>query len=335
MDFEAAFDRIAAPEKQHGTPLYSVTSIEGLKSYLVGKDRDALACVLVATTDNTRTVQAPIRLETIEVQFDLHCQIRKGQEPAREDVFTVIRCRSVDRETVRYFLSVCETLISMVGDQPRRSGVASAVNRLVAIFRRAQAVPRRTINGLFGELYVISRSRNPAKALAAWRIDETARFDFTCGDGRLDVKVSGGRVRAHSFSYDQCNPPPGTVGVIASLFAERVASGTSLQNLIARIEHQLAGDVDPILKLREVVVTTLGNSLREGLSTAFDMRLADSSLHFYHASEIPAVRGPLPPGVSDVHFTADLSSLKTTALQDLIQQNADLRELLPGSVAGV
>src|SRR5205085_2192318 len=97
--------------------------------------------LLIAMGDDTTTVQAPIRLEAIDVQFDLRCQLSKGADAPREGVFTVIRCRSSDRETIRYFLSVCQTLIKMLGDNPRRRAVASAVNRLVAIFRRVQNPP--------------------------------------------------------------------------------------------------------------------------------------------------------------------------------------------------
>jgi hypothetical protein len=329
MDLEAAFDIVTAPEGQHGPPLYAVTPISGFQSYLVGKDQESFACLLVATADDTTTVQAPIRLEAIDVQFDLRCHLRTVGHPPREGVFTVIRCRSSDRETVRYFLSVCQTVVKMLGDRPQRRAVASAVNRLVAIFRPAQSLPARAVNGLFGELYVISRSCNPAKAVAAWRIGETARFDFTSGDARLDVKVSGGRLRTHVFSYEQCNPPPGTFGVVASLLAERIAAGVSIKSLIERIERQLGGDANLILKVHEVVVATLGSSLIDALSATFDVRLAESSLRFFRVSDVPAVRGTLAPGVSDVHFSSDLSALAAASLVSLIGQCPTLEDLLP------
>lgn len=200
MDLDAIFATVAPPEGDPDKPLYSVTTVPGFASYLVGKDRASCACLLVATVDHAGAPQSPIRLESLDVQFDLRCQLRRGSEQEREGIFTVIRCRSVDRETTRYFLSVCQTVMRMLGDRPTRQAVFAAVNRLVAIFRRAQSVPARSVNGLFGELYLIWRSESPLKAVAAWRLDETARFDFTSGDVRLDVKAAGGRLRAHTFS---------------------------------------------------------------------------------------------------------------------------------------
>ena len=328
MDLDAAFASIAPPEADHASPFYAVTPVTGFVSYLVGKDETSRACLLVATGENVGEVQPAIRLETLDVQFDLRCKLTKSGE-AREGVFTVIRCRALDRETIRYFLSVCQTITTMLGDRPRRSHVASAVNRLIAIFRCAQSAPARTVNGLFGELFVISRSRDALKTVAGWRIDEAARFDFASGDVRLDVKACAGRLRTHVFSFEQCNPPPGTVAVVASLFAERLSRGVSLQSLIERIEDRLRGNAELVLKLREVVVSTLGNSLSEGLTAAFDLNLAGSSLRFFLASEVPAIRGVLPSGVGDVHFTSDLSALRGEATLSLAALSADLSDLVP------
>lgn len=329
MDLEAAFDTVASPESDSGSALYAVTSVAGFESYFVGKDVEAFACLLISTAAEPVGAQSPIKLDTIDVQFDLRCQLRKGADAPREGVFTVIRCRSVDRETVRYFLSVCQTVIKLLGDRPTQRGVASAVNRLIDIFRRAQALASRSVSGLFGELYVISCSRNPARAVTAWRMDDAARFDFVSNDARLDVKATTARTRVHSFSYEQCNPPAGTVAVIASLMVERIGGGTSLRSLVDQIERRLAGNADLVLKLREVVASTMGGSLCEALTASFDMALAETSLRFFRSCDIPAIRGLLPPRVSGVHFTADLSSLEAASLQDLIPQSADLRELLP------
>jgi hypothetical protein len=110
---------------------------------------------------------------------------------------------------------------------------------------------------------------------------------------------------------------------------ERIGGGTSLRSLLEQIERQLGGNADLVLKLREVVASTMGSSLCEALTASFDLRLAETSLRFFRSCDIPAIRGPLPLGVSGVHFTADLSSLETASLQELIPQSPDLRELLP------
>jgi hypothetical protein len=187
-----------------------------------------------------------------------------------------------------------------LGNAPSRSSIAAAVRRIASIFQSIKIPPVRSLNGLFGELFMISRSRSPTRAVAAWRIDEASRYDFASGDVRIDVKSSATRARKHTFSYDQCNPPPGTQAVVLSMLVERIPSGLSLDRLIASIEERVAGDEDLVLKLHEVVASTLGTSLSESMQVTFDPRLAATSLEFFDLREIPAVRGPLPPSVSDV-----------------------------------
>ena len=96
-----------------------------------------------------------------------------------------------------------------------------------------------------------------------------------------------------------------------------------------QIETCLAADAGLVLKLHETVAATLGTNLQDGLSRRFDMRVADSSLQFFSLEEVPAIRGPLPVGVSQIHFRSDLS-----AVQSLSTKGADRpRSRIPESIA--
>jgi len=239
--FEGIHTPFAEPSDR---PFYAVMPVPGHASYLVGKDRESLACLLVSTSDRTGRPHSPIRLESLDAQFELHCHLKKSGEPEQEGTFTVIRCRESDSETTRYFLSVCETILRVLGDDPTRAQIATAVNRLAAIFQKIRQPPARPLNGLFGELYFLLRSGNAVRALTAWRVDENARFDFVDGDVRLDVKAAGGRNRVHTFSYEQCNPPSGTIAVVASMHVEQIAGGPSLRSVVGQIESRVSGHSD-------------------------------------------------------------------------------------------
>jgi hypothetical protein len=327
---EGLYDALPPPEGENpNKPVYAVVPIPGYDCYFVGKDREGFACLLVSTADASGRLQSPIRLESLDAQFDIRCHLRRNKEVERVGTFTVVRCRSAEAETIRYFLSVCEIILTIVGDKPQQRELASAIHRLAAIFQKLQRPPSRPINGLFGELYFISRSKNPAKSVEAWRLEDVARFDFATGNIRIDVKTAGGRVRIHEFSFDQCNPPPGTLPVAASLFVERSPGGISLRSLIAEIESAIAGHPDLLLKLHEVVTATLGSSLAEALSLSFDSRLAHSSLRIYGLRDVPAIRGALPPGVSDVHFRSDVSGLQALSVASLVGEDSGFEGLLP------
>ena len=331
-DLISIFEGIRLPSAEAtGMPFYAVTQVPGYTSYFVGKDRESLACFLVSVNNQTGKPHPPIQLENLDAQFGLRCHLRKTGEIEHEGIFTVIRCRDNDNETMRYFLSVCETILRILGDKPTHAQIAMVVNRLVSIFQRIRRSPTRSLNGLFGELYFLLRSTNTARSLAAWRTVEGARFDFSCGDVRLDIKATGSRSRIHTFSYEQCNPPSGTIAIVASLHVEQISGGSSIRTIIEQIETQVSNHPNLILKLHETVAATLGASLNDGLSRRYDMHLAESSLQFFCLEDVPAIRDPLPAGVSNVHFRSDLSTLPSVSFAKLINSDPTFLDLLPST----
>ena len=286
------------------------------------------ACLLIAAPDREARRHAPIRLESLEVVFDVPSVVKRSGNVS-EGTFTVVRCRSIDAEIIRYFLSVAETLLRILGPNPSRVAISNAITRLAHIFQRLQSPATRSVNGLFGELFLIRQSQSPFRVLAAWRAQDTSRFDFNTGSVRMDVKTAAGRQRIHTFSYDQCNPPSGTTAIVASLFVEQIAGGISLRDIIHEIETLVATNTELVLKLHDTVAETLGRSLHEALSVRFDHRLSASSLQFYNLRSIPAVRNEPPPGVSDIHFRSDLSSAPQADTTRLREREPSLADFLP------
>lgn len=329
---ESVFAGIDRPSRDLANhPVYSVVPAPKHEGHFVGKDGESHACVLVATSPATGRRHPAIRLENLDVQFDLRCRLRREGQPEKEGIFTVIRCRSRDSELIRHFFSTCDALLSVLGSTPSSDQVATSVERLVSIFQKLQDPASRSLNGLFGELFLISKSANPVRSLTAWRVDDTARFDFSTGPVRLEVKTTAGRVRAHTFSYDQCNPPEATNAVVASLFVEKSPDGLSFRVLMDQVESAVADQPDLAFKLHQVVATTLGSSLRNALSVMFDAELAESSLRFFDLTEVPAIRGDLPERVSDVHFRSDLSDTPELTAAVLADGDPVFAELLPPS----
>jgi hypothetical protein len=328
LNLDRIFDALSPVTAGQGQTAYSVGRIARNPGYLVGRDTNNKACLLVAVADEPGQRHAPIRLENLEVEFEVRSRVTETNKSS-ESIFTVIRCRSDQAEVIHYFFSVAETIIRILGAKPTRPGITSAVAHLARIFQQLLSPPLRPVTGLFGELLLMRQCGNPVRAMTYWRLQNASRFDFTAGDLRLDVKTTTSRARTHTFSYDQCNPPAGTVAVLASLFVERTATGLALGELIDEIESSIAGRTELVLKLRETVAATLGASLSTAMKIRFDEKLAISSLRFFDLRSIPAIRFTLPPGVSDVHFHSDLSSSPEADIDALIDKAPALEDLIP------
>jgi hypothetical protein len=296
---------------------FKVLSIPGYERHYVGRNSAGHPSLLLGSMPGA--FHAPVRLAMIDVRFGNRHRIHPVDGDEREELLSVITCTSHDVQAQQYFLHVCGTILRIVGPSPTLHDIVQVVQRLIELFRRLSRPASRSLNGLLGELFLIAASRDIHTAASAWRNSDIDRFDFSIGNVRLDVKASGERLRVHHLSTEQCQPPAGTVGLLASLFIEGNGGGQSLRELVAVIESALAGNDDLILRVQETIAETLGESLTTAMGARFDDRLAFSSLRFYDLAKVPAIRDGVPPDVSDVHFRSDLSRT-TTLIEGDIQQ---------------
>ena len=328
VDLSSLLQEIDIPVSEQGNHLrYFVKPIPSFDRHYFGRNSVGAPSLLLSADD--RSHKAPIRLAAVEVSFSIPCDIAVVGDKTTSETLTAITCTASDRILQGYFVRICETLLHIVGAYPSLAQIADAVQRLVDLFQKLSGPPRRTIVGLFGELFVIYSAKSPAVAVQAWRSTTDDRFDFSIAGARLEVKASSARQRAHDFSFEQCHPPTDSVGVLVSLFAEASGGGLSLLDLIERIKQQLGGDAALQLKLQETIAEALGHTASAAFSVRFDENVARSSLQIYELGSIPAIRGRLPSELSQIRFRSDLSGVTPASRRGLVNQSAHLDDLLP------
>lgn len=316
------------PDAFDGGPAYFVAKpAAGSATHFVGWSRQRVPCVLIETADVS--FRAPLQLTGLEVQYCLHCNVNLSGDTYSEKVLTVVSCNSTDIEAQNYFLHLMESLLRILGDRPALSRLIDAVTRLVDIFQLLTRPPRRGVIGLYGELTVIALSSSPVVALSAWRAGLDDRFDFALANVRLETKATSKRVRIHHFSFEQCSPPRGTTGILASMFVEQNGGGQSVRELALEIDEKIGTDNEARVKLHATIAASLGSSLPAAFQLRFDDALARSSLHFFDLTDVPAIREDIPKGVSEVRFRTDLSGVLPRDLKALRGRGEPLRSILP------
>lgn len=295
------------------------------RSY-VGRNAAGLPVVLLSTLEPG--FHPPIRLGGIDAQFSLPCRITTSTNNFLE-TFTVLACTATDRQIQRYFLYVADTILRIVGVCPPHSEVVATVRRLMELFQRLADPPKKSIVGLWGELYLLSRAPDHQAAIDAWHNEVDDRYDFATPSVRLEVKATSGKSRIHHFSAEQCTPPSGTVGVVASLFVESSSGGPSALDLMARIEAKVFGRPEAIIKLQRVVACMLGQSFSRAINICFDEHIAAESLQYYDLGTIPAIRSDVPQNVSHVHFRSNLMSIPPVLVSSLRASHQEVAALVP------
>lgn len=306
---------------------YTVLTLPGCPEHFLGRSQQGRPALLFSTSEGPQP-GPPVELANIGVISNVRCRIRQGGEEASRQL-TVVQCLASDTETQTYFLKVAQQFLASPSDHPTPAQIVEVIHRLVALFARLSQPARKTARGLFGELLMIEWSSDPHAALDAWHAAPDDRYDFVLSDLRLEVKTSSMRARTHGFSFEQCAPPPSVIAIVASMFLEQAGGGTSMRELVERIEARLESDTEQIVKLHTVIADSLGEGAQTAMRQRFDEHLARSSLLLVDIAAVPAIRGELPLGVSGVRFKSDIAGLDPLRAADLSAENSAARALLP------
>jgi hypothetical protein len=309
-DLLAVFRHLPVPVAGAGGdfPAFSGTPAPGFPGAHVAKDHLARPAVLVRTDRPGSGIAPPsISLENLRVEHAIDCRISLATGDSLTGRFSLVHCLSLDDALQEYFLETSQVILRSLPSGVTAAAVSGAVDALASLFAAAQRPLSRPVQGLWAELLIISRAREPRLLLEAWHSDATERFDFSLASQRLEVKCSADRTRRHHFSHEQAHPPAGVSVLIASVLVEQSASGVSLGELWDLVRRLSGDDAEMRLKIEHACLDALGNSWHQARARSYDQHLAAQSLLFFDIADIPKVPPLLTPGVSEVRFRSDLS----------------------------
>lgn len=283
---------------------FNVALVEEDPSYRIGRGADG-ALVLLTPADSDP--EPPTRLRRLSLDPRLRCSVTSSGRDPEEGDFGVVQFRTDDPDMVPPFLDVVAALIRLLGPDPADGEVSLAMRRLVRLFA-AVAPMRGSVLGLWAELLAVVSSGSPAALVDAWHAHVDARFDFSAPGSRLEVKATTRDARIHHFSLQQVSPVAATTVTVLSCMTTETAAGTSVGDLVARLEHVLAGDAPRQMKLHEQVASVLGSDWWTHLDHRFDEQQALGSWALLPADQIPSVVCD-EPAVLDVRLTVDCTDV--------------------------
>ena len=296
-------------ERHHtGDTCYKVNTIPGMQHKL-GKSAEGFPMFFVRTNESASPT-ANITRELLTVVYDRMCKVETEGTKA-EHSFTIITLRSVEWSLQATFIDIVQLMLGGLQPMPSRKELAVEVEKLITIFSAMQRVPVKEIQGLWGELLVIERSKYPAVLVNAWHNSPKAKYDFTSGRDKIEVKTTSGENRIHQFSLDQLNPSPSSRLLVASMTVRESAQvgGRSVKDLFEAITAKV-GTIEQF-HLYKTLAETMGNSFTKWNTIFFDYTEASDSLKFFRAEDIPRInKTDVPAGVTDVKFRSCLDGLQ-------------------------
>jgi hypothetical protein len=297
-DLAAELEQVTSPASGG----FVVRPVPSAPGYSIGRGEDAVVVLLTPPDDQP---DPPTRLKSLTLEPRIHLVLeQQGARPVKEER-GLVSLRLADPEILDPFLAVAAALVRLLGPMPAPGEVSAGMRRLVKVFDRTEA-PRGSVLGLFGELVVIATSKDPRALVDAWHVRVDEKFDFAAAGSRLEVKTTTKGVREHMFGLRQLKPVPGADVRIASIMTTETSAGTSIGDLVTRVEAALGGDADRQVKVHQQVAMTLGSDWPQYLSHSFDEVQAAQSLVVLDPLLVPQVEDP-PIEVVAVTLTVDCS----------------------------
>lgn len=294
---------------------FSAILIPDYEPHRLGKDAQGRPLLLISIIDvRGQRQRDPLVLEHLTVMYNQNCRVSRSDGTFEDRRFTFVCCTAEDSTLHSYFLRIASTILISLKNRPTQSDVAHAMDRFIELFRAMTKPARKSVQGLWAELFLIAQSRQPALLVNAWHTLPEDRYDFAINSQRIEVKSFSGSIRQHHFSLEQLHPPEGVETLVASMRVERSQAGESITDLREKIQTHLSGESNLLLHLDTVIALTLGDGWQQADEACFDQRLAQESLAFYEAAAIPSVNPNLPSGVSRVHFQSDLTGIPTVEI---------------------
>ena len=312
-NFYNRFKELPLPTKNSGISFCAFEVAPAIKVW-IGKDSEARPSLIIQSP-NANISTPPIVLENLSVLHNARCNIKVGSSSLNAEGISLLSCTSDDISLQEYFFLVISSFLNNIEKPFSADYLSTVISHLTKLFRALTQDPKKTIQGLWSELFIIASSKDCSFALDSWHSIPEEQFDFGYLNFRLEVKSTSTGIRKHYFNLSQLFLQPPIKGFIASLFVERFGNGSSISDLLFEIRPKISQNA--LIKLENEVLSTLGSSWKSINIDRFDLETAKKSLAIFSAETIPRVLTPLPAEVSEVHFLSDLSALKPIQMSSL------------------
>ncbi len=286
-------------------------------------------CLALVTLQTDPAGLYDIELEHIKVQFNLRVEIQTDSKLKTETV-SIIECKHAEPWLVTTFLELTfMVLLSLNPDPASPDDVNKVLLNLVNLFRALKQPSGKSIQGLWGELFVIYESHDPTEAVRNWHSTPNDRYDFAKILERIEIKTTIG-VRRHSFSHEQLASLLSLKVTIASLILNRSDEGLSCSDIIANLLTRIS---EPKIRHELIAkcVKTLGSEWRHQSPIKFDSSSARIALKWFDVGSIPKIPSPLPQHIHNVKYESDLQTTPELTGEELGNRGPLLKNLTMSS----
>ena len=287
---------------------FSAASLPFTQKHKIGISTDGYPMFFIECSNTTHSLD--INLEFISVLFNRTCRLSESDKQS-DNIYTIISLKTKNIDFQQYFLEVVCIVLEQLPESPSHKQLKTEIQKLIELFSRFNRPPRKTIQGLWAELFIIEQAKYPEYLIQSWHSSPEDKFDFNDGQDKIEVKSTSTARRVHNFALEQLNPNRNSNLLIASVFVIQTGRGKNIFDLKDSIFKRVQ-NLQLQFRLNEILSQTLGSDFDKVFDVYFDYQQALDTLAFFDFKDIPTISNDnIPEEVSNVRLDCDLSRVVT------------------------
>ena len=199
-------DKINAILKDLGESNHIIVEpIPGYANHRIGiEPKSKHIIVLIESINPEGVIYAQGGGKYLSISYDVSCTIKSKEGGVEKGkIFTVILLKTKEKDIESYFIELCLVFLNRIGNKPKITDVKIQFDKLASIFEKLSKVSSKSIAGLWGEIFLISKSTNPSYLINSWHNEAYDKFDFNDGKDKIEAKTTTGNKRKHYFEIKQ------------------------------------------------------------------------------------------------------------------------------------
>ncbi|GAE86431.1 PD-(D/E)XK motif protein [Bacteroides reticulotermitis] len=265
-----------------------------------------------------------INLEFISILFSRTCRLSESDSKQTENIYTIILLKTGNSDFQQYFIEIVCVVLEQLPESPSHEQLKKEIQKLIELFSRFNRPPRKTIQGLWAELFIIERAKVPEYLIQSWHTSPNDKFDFNDGYDKIEVKSTSTVRRMHSFSLEQLYPNQNSNLLVASVFVIQTGQGKNIFDLKDSICKRVQS-LQLQFRLNDILSQTLGNDFDKVFDVYFDYQQALDTLAFYNFKNIPTISSDnIPEEINNIRFDCDLSHIISARSDEFISTESQL-----------
>lgn len=287
--------------------------LAGNNGLMLSIDTQAFPCLLFES--NRYDHRTDIELRAIDIKFSRDCSIKIEDDGIKLGNYTIVSLKDNDPDIVQVFLRLLEETFYKVNYRYSNREIANKILDIANLFKHMNETVGDAL-GLWGELYIITKSIDINSAIQSWCLHKKAKYDFVTNQFALEVKTTLGSKRKHQFSIEQLRPNGEFDVFVASLCVVELYSGKTVFELINEIYNQISN--------AELRSQFFSHCLIKGGMAIYNSTLTLQSLTdkgallFFDSINIPTPYIEPSAPIDNIRFDVDLSSLKPVSEIDFM-----------------